>query len=613
MGMDIARLLGVSHWRAFDVDRDGRVLAGSDESGATQLVEIAPDGSETALTALAGAVSGRYVPGERVVVVQHDTDGDERPQLSLLDVREPRREPAAVDDLRPLARDPGRVHWLLDVLPGRVVYATNRRNGVDFDVAIRSTVTGEEQVVYDRGGMVLEAAASPDSQYLAITVPGQRPLSEQVVLVNTMPATEDEHVVALTPVDEHARHTNVGWLPDDSGLVVTTNSGRDRTGVARLCLRTGEREWLVRPEDLDRDEHDLTGWLCRGGTTLLVQSNEDGASRITLHSAATGELRRHVQLPARGWCCSHPLPPPAWSPDSRFVALSFSAPKVPGDVLLLDLVGDRAWAVTRSAEQLAGEPLVEPAVRRAPTTGGESVPCLVYAPREADPEVAGSAVVVLHGGPEGQSVRAFNPVVQALVARGHAVLVPNVRGSTGYGKRWYSADDGRLRGQVLDDLAAVHDWMSALDLDPARAALWGGSYGGFLVLAALAFQDRWAAGVDIAGMSSLPTFLANTAPHRRAHREREYGSLREDGDFLRDLSPLNRSEAISAPLFVVHGTNDSRVPASEAEQLVTAVRANAVECELRVYDDEGHGLAKRANRLDAYPEAVAFLDRLLAR
>lgn len=300
MGMDIVRLLGISHWRAFDVDRDGRVLAGSDESGSTQLVEIGSDGAETALTDLPGAVSGRYLPDARAVVVQHDTDGDERAQLSLLDLGTPPRQPATASDLRPLVRDPGSVHWLLDVLPGRVVYATNRRNGVDFDVVIRSTVTGEEQVVYDRGGMVVEVAASPDSQYLAITVPGEQPLSEQVVLVNTMPATEDEHVVALTSAAEHARHTNVAWLPDDSGLIVTTNSGRDRTGIARLDPRTGEREWLVRSEDLDRAERDLTGWLCPSGTTLLVQSNEDGASQFTLHSAATGELRRHVQLPARG-------------------------------------------------------------------------------------------------------------------------------------------------------------------------------------------------------------------------------------------------------------------------------------------------------------------------
>ena len=129
-----------------------------------------------------------------------------------------------------------------------------------------------------------------------------------------------------------------------------------------------------------------------------------------------------------------------------------------------------------------------------------------------------------------------------------------------------------------------------------------------MVLAGLAFQPGlWAAGVDIVGISSLVTFLENTSPYRRASREREYGSLAEDREFLEQASPLSRIDDIRAPLFVIHGANDPRVPLSEAEQLVAALAANGVSCELRVYPDEGHGLARRVNRLDAYPRALAFL------
>src|SRR5699024_6674707 len=150
MPPSIQRLLGLASWRAFDVDDEGRVLAGSDQSGSVQLVEIAPDGTTGApLTALPGTVSGRYLPGERAVVIEHDTDGDERAQLSLLRLDQPRAEPATWHDLTPVIRDPRYVHRLLDVVAGRVVYATNRRNGVDFDVLIRSTITGEEQVVFN--------------------------------------------------------------------------------------------------------------------------------------------------------------------------------------------------------------------------------------------------------------------------------------------------------------------------------------------------------------------------------------------------------------------------------------------------------------------------------
>lgn len=607
MALDIVRLLELSHWRAYDVDDAGRVLAGSDEAGSVQLVELS-DGVATPLTALPGAVGGRYLPGDRTVVVQHDDSGDERGQLSMLRLDRPRTAPATLDDLEPLVHDPAHVHRLLDVLPGRVVYATNRRNGVDFDVLIRSVLTGEEQVLYDGGGMVMDVAVSPDSRFVAITLPAERALSDRIVLVNTMPETPDERCTALTDPAEHARYLHACWQPDASALVVSTNSGRDRTGIARLDPRTGELEWLVTSE-----EHDLTGELSPDGDALLVRTHDNGVMRLGLHDAATGEPRRPLELPAEGWCSS-PLPPPAWSPDSRFVAISFNSPTVPGDVLLADAESGRVRALTDSSAQLTGAVLVEPTTHLVPAPDGARIPCFVYRPENPDPALAGSAVLIIHGGPEGQSVRSFNPIVQALVAQGHTVLVPNVRGSVGYGKRWYSADDVRKRFDSIHDLAALHDWLPELGVDPRRAALWGGSYGGYMVLAGLAFQpERWAAGVDIVGISSLVTFLENTAPYRRAHREREYGSLRADADFLHAASPLTRAGAISAPLFVIHGANDPRVPLSEAEQLAEAVRGKGVECELLVYPDEGHGLAKRVNRLDAYPRAVAFLSRHLAR
>ncbi|MFC7342376.1 S9 family peptidase [Saccharopolyspora griseoalba] len=600
MALDIVRLLELTGWRAFDVDDHGRVLAGSDESGSVQLVELA-GGERTELTALPGAVAGRYLPGERAVVVQHDSDGNERTQLSLL--RLDRTGPAALADLEPLVDDPDHVHRLLDVLPGRIVYATNRRNGVDFDVVLRSATSPEEHVLYDGGGMVGEVAVSPDSRYAALTVPAEPALSDQVLLADTMPETEADALRELTGRRERARNLHLDWLPGASGLVVTSDHERDRTAVALLDPRTGERRPLVTSE-----EHDLSASPSPDGTTLLVHTNDDGAGKLALHDARTGAHRCDVELPGAGWCAS-PLPAPAWSPDSRFAALSFSSPTSPGDVLLVEAATGRCRPLTFSAAQLAGENAVEPSSHAIPARDGAAIPCFRYAPQDPD----GSAVVIIHGGPESQSVRAFNPIVQALVGRGHTVLVPNVRGSTGYGKRWYSADDTRDRLESVADLADLHAWLPSIGVDPGRVALWGGSYGGYMVLAGLAFQpELWAAGVDIVGISSLESFLRNTADYRRAHREREYGSLSADIDFLREASPLNRVSAISAPLFVIHGANDPRVPLSEAEQVVAAVREKGLECELHVYPDEGHGLAKRQNRLHAYPKALDFLARHLA-
>ena len=175
-------------------------------------------------------------------------------------------------------------------------------------------------------------------------------------------------------------------------------------------------------------------------------------------------------------------------------------------------------------------------------------------------------------------------------------------------------DDADKRLDSVEDLRAIHDWLPSQGNAADRVALWGGSYGGYMVLAGVSMQpELWAAGVDIVGMSSLVTFLENTSAYRRAYREREYGWLERDHDLLVKASPITYLHQIAAPLFVIHGANDPRVPLSEAEQIKAALDGKGVDCELRVYLDEGHGLAKRANRLDAYPATIDFLRAKLAR
>jgi dipeptidyl aminopeptidase/acylaminoacyl peptidase len=257
--------------------------------------------------------------------------------------------------------------------------------------------------------------------------------------------------------------------------------------------------------------------------------------------------------------------------------------------------------------------MVEPALDAVSSVDGERIPFFLYRPPDA--ERPAPVVVWLHGGPESQYVPRFDPTIQYLVSRGYAVLAPNIRGSTGYGRRYEHLDDKRRRLDVLHDLAAIHDRIAAdSSLDADRAALMGASYGGYLVLLGLSFQPAlWAAGVDIVGISDLTTFLENTSSWRRAAREVEYGSLRDDRDFLATASPLRRACDIRAPLFIVHGANDPRVPVGEAHQIHEVLQANGVRCELKVYPDEGHGLAKLSNRLDAYPRICSFLDEVLAQ
>ena len=610
MRPDLDRLLNVTVYRAFDIDPERRILAGTDESGSTQLAEISPDGAMTALTALPGACTGRYVPGQRAVIVSHDDGGNERHQLSLLPLPVPGGAAAGPSDLVPLVRDPRYVHSLADAGPGWVCYFTNRRDGVAFDPVIRDLSTGTERHIVIGDHMLGGAARSPDGRWLALIVFSKvTPNSEHIALVDLASAPGQEQVRHVTPPDDPSMNGSLNWRPDSSGLVFSSNYGREFTGIAEYELATGQLTWLA-----GDDTADLDGHLSPDGTVLLVERNDDGASVLSLRDGRTGEHRADVPLPAPGCIADARIPPPAWAPGSGAVAFSVTGAELPGDVLLADGRTGAVTQLTRSAAGLGGTRPAVPEQHQVRTPDGEVVPCLVYrgAP-PADPALAGSAVLVVHGGPEAQARQNFSPYVQLLAAAGHTVLVPNVRGSVGYGKRWYSLDDVERRLDSVADLAALHAYLPQLGLDPARAALWGGSYGGYMVLAGLAFQpELWAAGVDIVGISSLVTFLENTSAYRRAYREREYGTLAADREFLHAASPLTRIDQVRAPLFIIHGANDPRVPLTDSQQIHAALTSRGQECELLVYSDEGHGLAKRGNRADAVPKALAFLARHLA-
>jgi dipeptidyl aminopeptidase/acylaminoacyl peptidase len=610
MKPDLERLLDVTVYRAFDTDSAGAILAGSDESGSTQLIEISPAGEISALTALPGACTGRYVAGERAVIVSHDDGGNELHQLSLLPLPVAGGTPAGPSELVPLVRDPRYMHALADVAAGRICYFTNRRDGVAFDPVIRDLATGAERTISLGDAMFDEAALSPDGQWLALTVASKVTAnSEHVLLVDLATTPGQEQPIQVTPADDLAMNRALSWLPGSDALLLASNSGREFTAIARYDLAGRQWTWLITD-----DSADLTGWPSPDGSLILVDRNDDGATALTLHDAATGKALREVPLPATGCVTDARLPPPRWSSDSAAVTISVTGPQQPGDVLRADARTGSARPVTHSAGGLGAARPAVPERHQIPTPDGERVPCLVYrGTAPADPSLAGSAVLVVHGGPESQAKQNFNPYVQALAAAGHTVVVPNVRGSVGYGKRWYSLDDVERRLDSVADLAAIHAYLPVLGVDPARAALWGGSYGGYMVLAGLAFQPGlWSAGVDIVGISSLVTFLENTSAYRRAYREREYGTLARDREFLHAVSPLTRIDQVRAPLFLIHGANDPRVPLSEAHQIHAALTERGQECELLVYGDEGHGLAQRGNRSDATPKALAFLARHLA-
>jgi dipeptidyl aminopeptidase/acylaminoacyl peptidase len=413
-----------------------------------------------------------------------------------------------------------------------------------------------------------------------------------------------EERIAL-PHDDAAIVERPHWL-DASTYYLSSNAGRDMRALW-LCSVEGEAAKVV----LER-EWDVDCAISADGSTLLLLSNVDGATPCELLSATTLDPLGRIELPDEGVVAfSHYYDEPMLSADGRWVALTFSSARQPAAAYLADARTGAVRLIAGVPEPVDPARLVAPTRHRVTSFDGERVPVILFPPARPTDGPA-PAVVVIHGGPEGQSMLVFNPIVQALADAGYAVVVPNVRGSTGYGKRYYGLDDTTKRLDSVHDLAALHAWLPEVGIDQARTALWGGSYGGYMVLAGVAFQpELWAAGVDIVGISDLVTFLESTSAYRRAHREREYGSLERDREFLAAASPLRRVDDIRAPLFVIHGANDPRVPVSEARQLVGSLARRGIDTELLVYDDEGHGLAKLANRLDAYPRAIAFLDRVL--
>lgn len=590
-------LLSLPTVMAFDVDSEGRLLVGYDGSGIRQIHEVEPDGQWRALTALDDTVrAARFVPDSSKVVVEHDSGGDERGQLSILNL-EDRSGPDGLPGLTPLVHDPEYFHHLADATPTRILFLTNRRNNVDFDLIARDLETGAETVLYDGGGYVASVHASPDERLAVIVLAGGPGNSTQLLLVDVTTRA----VMELTAYDAPNYQDGPSWLPDSSAFVVASDAGRDRLALRRYDL--GTATWT---DLLVNDEHDLAGWVCPDGEHLLIGTTDDGGVSMALHRVADASLVAPLDLPTGG-CAARLMmaPDPLWSPDGTFALLNHSSPVEPLSVFRYHRETGEVVAIHVPDMPALPEGLAHPESHRVTSFNGEQVPVFVYRPADGGD---GSAVVLVHGGPEGASLRIWNPLIPALAAQGHTVVVPNVRGSAAYGKRWYSLDDKHLRLDSVKDLGAIHQWLPSIGVDPGRTALWGGSYGGYMVLAGLAFQpDLWAAGVDIVGIASLVTFLENTSEYRKVAREREYGALAEDRDFLEQASPLNRVDDIRAPLFVIHGANDPRVPLSEAEQIAKALEKRGVPCQLLVYPDEGHGLAKRVNRLDAYPQAFAFL------
>lgn len=547
-------------------------------------------------------------PGSHQLLFSMDEGGNERFQLYLLDIRD--------GDSRRIS-DGKSKHGsvVLSTDGSRIAFQSTRRDGRSLDVWAMNPDDPDSAELL---------VAAPDRSWWAPCAwdrDGRRLLVLQYEKITRCRAhvfdRQSGRLELLAGGEAYHEPVAFGALEGVDGVYLLSDEGSEFRQLVHLgsdgvrrCL-TGDLPWnasgfAMAPPSAASP---LAGFVL----------GEEGYGRLFLLDPATGRLERVEGLPdgvVSGLC---------FSEDGQRLAFALDGPASPADVYCLRF-GDseagpaleRPFQVERWTESEVGgldrSAFVVPELVRYPTFDHEpngdrrTIPAFVYLPRRGEPPYP--VAVRIHGGPEAQARPTWNGNLQMWVDRlGIAVVVPNVRGSSGYGKTWVRLDDGRLREDSVRDIGALLDWLEKRDeLDHTRVAVYGGSYGGYMVLASLVhFSDRLRCGIDVVGISNFVTFLENTHAYRRDLRRAEYGDERdpEMRRFLDSISPNRHAERITAPLFVAQGHNDPRVPPSEAEQIVRDVRGTGQPVWYLDALDEGHGFQKKANR-DLFEQAVVY-------
>ncbi|HOU64588.1 MAG TPA: S9 family peptidase, partial [Thermomonas sp.] len=479
---------------------------------------------------------------------------------------------------------------------GLMAYSSTSRNGTDRDVWLRNTRSGETKLLVDAGGNWSPMDFSPDGSRLLVM--------KYVSAAESYPGVVDVATgkLALFPVDGgKASFGGFAFAPDGKAVYFISDEPLRGKAQEFQTLRyhdpaSGTLEVLS-----SRIAWDIEGFtLADDGRHLAYVSNEDGISKLHVLSLPS---HNEIRLPALPIGVIGGI---AFSPDGKRLAFSLNSATSPSDVHVIDLAAATLARWTQSeVGGLAASTFVAPTLVRYPTfdkVDGKqrTIPAFYYKPSKPSKTGKYPVVINIHGGPEGQSQPTFSSNAQYLANElGVAMLVPNVRGSTGYGKTFLSLDNAAKREDSVKDIGALLDWIAKQpELDASRVGVIGGSYGGYMVLSSLMhYSDRIRAGVDVVGISHFGTFLKNTESYRRDLRRVEYGDERDPAmaRVFEQISPLNHAVRITSPLFVAQGRNDPRVPWTEAEQIVKAVRGNGQPVWYLLYADEGHGFAKKGN------------------
>jgi len=575
---------------------DGSMLIATRFGDTNQIHRVAkPGAARTQLTFFGEPINNAKVrPGTSTYLYPRDVGGAEYYQAYLRDLAGHETQitaPNTRNQAFVFSKDGKTVAWS-QVTPGDPNY--------DIVVADPSKPAGRRVVLEGTGSMGPEDI-SADGKTILVSRTYSAAQAELFVL--------DVATGKLTPIGPQGRkiaYQGGAFVGGGTGVLTLSDDGAEHARPVVIDVKSGavrdlepDARWGTEGFDLSPD-----------GKTLAAFVNEEGYSTLVLRDVATGKALPGPKLP------QGVLTAAKFSPDGSKIGLSLSTSTSSGDVWSYDLKSGQLVRWTES--ELGGlDPakLVEPKLFRYPTFDGKQIPAFIYKPKAPN---AGKLPVVIqiHGGPEGQEQPSFNPRRQSWVNElGAAVIIPNVRGSSGYGKTYLGLDNAEKREDSVKDIGALLDWVAKQpDLDASRVAVVGQSYGGYMVLAVAGhYNDRVAGIIDLYGISNWITFLQNTEGYRRDNRRAEYGDERvpEMKAVFEKISPIAMSDRMKKPMMVFQGANDPRVPRSESEQMVAKLRAQGTEVWYVLAKDEGHGIYKKANQEAVRATEVVFLKKVL--
>lgn len=577
-------------------DDDTKVMVTSNETGVFNLYEIdLASGDKKPLThsTKESMFANGYVPGRTDVVYNSDKGGNEISHLYLL------KRSGEVKDLTPGAQEKtGFMGWSRD--NKSMYYASNKRDAKFFDLYKMDTATWQASILYknDKGFDV--GAVSKNERYFALTE-NLTTSSNNLFLLDKQTGQTKK----INPDSVESINNVTGFSLDNNSLYYLTNDGSEFTYIVKYDIASGKKEKLYEAK------WDVV-WMALSYNEKyrVIYVNEDGRNKLHLFDHKTG---KELDFPPIG---DGSIQGVRISRDETKMSLEVGSSRAPGNIYIYDFGTKELKKLTNTlTPDISEDDLVAGEVVRYKSFDGLEIPAIYYKPHQASEKNKAAAVVFVHGGPGGQAGLYYFSLIQLLVNHGYAVLDVNNRGSGGYGKTFFKMDDRDHGNKDLKDVVWGKKYLAGLPyIDSSKIAILGGSYGGYMTVAALCFHpDEFRAGVDLFGVVNWPRTLKEVPPYWESFRKALYLEMGDpntaDSVRLQQYSPLLHADNIKKPLMVLQGANDPRVQKKESDAIVETVKKKGVPVEYVVFPDEGHGFIKKENEIKGYGQILQFLDR----